>query len=54
MAQNDFCSKLMEKRYAMFPVECGLCSVLSKNADERFQPHLFFPAARDYKTYAMI
>jgi hypothetical protein len=36
MAQNDFCQKLLEKRGAMFPVECGLSSALSKNADERF------------------
>ena len=36
----------------MFPVECGLCSALSKNADERFQPHLFFLAGRDYKSCA--
>jgi hypothetical protein len=40
MAQNDFCRKLLEKRGAMFPVECGLSSALSKNADERFNRNL--------------
>jgi len=29
MAQNDFCSKLMEKRYAMFPVEITLARKLA-------------------------